>query len=534
MKKKMTYRMTGLFLMAMALAAVVACTPDDTVTSSAEKGDNVVDLAFNVSVERGQTRTLDNIAQTGSTFTFRELEDVYLFPFDVQNVIQLDQTPLWASVSIPNRYSESVYHYYRSNGMELPDNTASFLCYARAVPTGNKFRNGVLNETIGIKPNTSDISFMPEVICGNNNPTQKAIDIAAYLTAIANKLKTDGKDDLFHLLVNEGRLVPCSYANVVSMVDTLRKANISVDNSTKDLSGYPEDLSLPDGVAALKWDYVNSTFVPQTVTTTEANINRLDRFVYPIELWYYANSRIKTSTESKRDYFSRKNWSDILREYETDNGVMHEGVHSVVIKEPLSYAVGCMRIGLTAANTLEDVDGNAITLGDGTFPLTATLISGQYKQAFNFTPMDDVTEYIVYDNQVEKAVSLGAARTATPSTATPTKWAHALVLQTKDGADVRFALEFENNSGRAFQSQNGTIYKNTKFYLVGNIDVPNGQSEDYKKRAFTKGYYTQGTVRITSLRQAYPYLPDLLDPRLEIGIRLVPDWTQATSTSIPL
>jgi len=41
-------------------------------------------------------------------------------------------------------------------------------------------------------------------------------------------------------------------------------------------------------------------------------------------------------------------------------------------------------------------------------------------------------------------------------------------------------------------------------------------------------------VRISSLQQAYPYLPDLLDPRLEISIRLVPDWTQATSTSVPL
>ena len=533
MREKMTYRMIGLLLMAMALTAVVACSTDDSGIATGEESGHAVDLAFNVSVERGQTRTLDNIAQAGNTFTYRELQDVYLFPFDVQDTIRLDQTPLWASVSIPNRYSSSVYHYYRSNGMELPDNAASFLCYARAVPTGNEFRNGVLLDAIGVKPNTSDISFTPKIICENSVPTQKAIDIAAYLTAIANKLKTDGKDDLFHLFVNEGRMVPCSYANVVSMVDTLRKENISVENSGKDLSGYPEDLSLPDGVAAVKWDYVNNRFEPQTVTTTEANVNRLDRFIYPIELWYYANSRIKTSTESKRDFFSRKNWADVLREYETDNGVMHAGVHSVVIKDPLSYAVGCMRIGLTAASTLEDADGNTITLGEGTFPLTATLVSGQYKQAFNFTPMNDVSEYIVYDNQMEE-ISLGAARTASPSTATPTKWSHTLVLQSKDGASVRFALEFKNNSGQAFRSLNGTVYKDTKFYLVGSIDVPHGQTEDYKRRAFTKGYYTQGTVRISSLQQAYPYLPDLLDPRLEIGIRLVPDWTQATSTSVPL
>lgn len=519
--------------MAMALTAVVACSTDDSGIATGEESGHAVDLAFNVSVERGQTRTLDNIAQAGNTFTYRELQDVYLFPFDVQDTIRLDQTPLWASVSIPNRYSSSVYHYYRSNGMELPDNAASFLCYARAVPTGDEFRNGVLLSTIGVRPNTSDISFTPKVICTNNNPTPKAQNIAAYLTVIANALKTAGKDDLFRQFINEGRLVNCSSINVERMVELARTA-ISVDRSINDLTGYPSsDLSLPDGVAAVKWNDTAGKFETQTVTTTEANINRLDRFVYPIELCYYANSRIKTSTESKHDFFSRTNWADVLREYETDNGVMHAGVHSVVIKEPLSYAVGCMRIGLTAGSALEDAEGNTITLGDGTFPLTATLVSGQYKQAFNFTPIDDVTEYIVYDNQVEH-LSLGDARSATPSTATPSKWSHTLVLQSKDKASVRFALEFKNNSGQAFQSLNGTVYKDAKFYLVGSIDVPDGQAEDYKQRVFTKGYYTQGTVRLSSLRQAYPYLPDLLDPRLEIGIRLVPDWTQATSTSVPL
>ena len=61
-----------------------------------------------------------------------------------------------------------------------------------------------------------------------------------------------------------------------------------------------------------------------------------------------------------------------------------------------------------------------------------------------------------------------------------------------------------------------------------------GQSEDYKNRAFTKNYITQGTVKISSLKQAYPYLPDLLDPRLEIAVKLVPEWIQSTTTNVPL
>jgi hypothetical protein len=196
--------------------------------------------------------------------------------------------------------------------------------------------------------------------------------------------------------------------------------------------------------------------------------------------------------------------------------------------------VGRLQIGIVAKSVLEDADGTKITLSsDETFPLTAVLVAGQYQQAFDFTPKENSTEYIIYDKEVS-GQSMGKGRAADLSTTPPTAYTNTLVLQSKDQTDVRFALEFKNNSGKSFRSLNGTVYKDTKFYLVGSIDVPHGQTEDYKRRAFTKGYYTQGTVRISSLQQAYPYLPDLLDPRLEIGIRLVPDWTQATSTSVPL
>ena len=64
---------------------------------------------------------------------------------------------------------------------------------------------------------------------------------------------------------------------------------------------YPNDLGLPDGAAAVRWtDVVENEvtvkkFVPQTVTTLDAPINTINRFTYPPELYYYSNSRIKTS-----------------------------------------------------------------------------------------------------------------------------------------------------------------------------------------------------------------------------------------------
>ena len=134
-------------------------------------------------------------------------------------------------------------------------------------------------------------------------------------------------------------------------------------------------------------------------------------------------------------------------------------------------------------------------------------------------------------NPPQPIVVLGSSDTATPD---DSKFTNTLVLQTKDGATVRFAMEFTNNSGDDFQGINGTVFNGTNFYLVGQIKVPIDQTEDYQKRVFTKNHITKGVIKISSLKEAYTYLPDLLDPSLEVGIQLIPDWVQSTSVSVPL
>ena len=86
------------------------------------------------------------------------------------------------------------------------------------------------------------------------------------------------------------------------------------------------------------------------------------------------------------------------------------------------------------------------------------------------------------------------------------------------------------------EGANGIVFAGTKFYMVGTIEVTTGHTgdEDYMNRVFTKDRVTRGIVNISSLKQAYTYLPDLLDPRLEIGIKLVPEWIQATTTNVAL
>ena len=244
------------------------------------------------------------------------------------------------------------------------------------------------------------------------------------------------------------------------------------------------------------------------------------------------NSNIKTSAAFQNDFYSDMSWSEILELFETDDGVMAEGdVNSVAIKDPLFFAVGCLQIGLSAPASLKDAKGTTITLEDGSFPLTGVFISGQHQQDYNFTPNDDNQEYIIYDKKIPEGMSLGASATSTSGTR-PT--VSTLAFQTIDYRNVRIALEFGNNSGADFEGVNGKVCNGTKFYIIGTINVREGETTEYLKRAFTKDFITKGTVNISSLEKVYNYLPDLLDPRLEIGVKLIPDWIQSTTTNVPL
>ena len=524
--------------MVVSVLLTVACAEEER--PSAYQGTGMADLAFCVSTTRGTTtRMSDHSTQTDNNFRGIEEESLRLFPFSVQGEIGDGDVALSTSI-VGMAPVDVTKHYFGNRGVKVPDETASFLCYAKATPETDKFANGAIEVTIPTTPNTSDILFTPEQIYKEKDGDKVKVDdkataIAAYLTDIA-KLLPPGSD-VFRQFVNEGHLVACSSANVQKLSEWAAAKGADLSSLTSSYAPvYPASINLPEGAAAVKWNGASEAFEPQVMTTTEASINSLDRFVYPAELYYYANSRIKTSPVSLKEVYSNEQkWEDVLDEYETDNGIKDNSVHSIAIKDPLTYAVGCLQIGLVASNTLTDATGTTtITLGDNTFPLTAVFVSGQYAQRYSFTPKDDANEYIIYDKKVVDGISIGAAKTGTPTSATPTKHNSTLVLQSKDATNVRFALEFKNNSGNDFEGINGTIFKDTKFYLVGTIDVPRGETIDYKKRAFTKSYTTKGTVRITSLEEAYPYLPDLLDPRLEVGIKLITNWIQSTTTNVPL
>jgi hypothetical protein len=126
----------------------------------------------------------------------------------------------------------------------------------------------------------------------------------------------------------------------------------------------------------------------------------------------------------------------------------------------------------------------------------------------------------IYDNQLPE-LYLSASANAAQKTNT-------LVLQTYDKKRIPVLLEFINNSGTNFEGVDGIIYNGTKFYLAVQIDP--GTSD----RVFTQDCTTTLNLRVTGLSKAYNVVPNLLSPRLELGVELVTKWVSTTPEEMVL
>lgn len=319
---------------------------------------------------------------------------------------------------------------------------------------------------------------------------------------------------------------------------------------------------LPDGSAVMTWNTSSHKFEYEEVKWDDTaadyvynkNNSKQGDYTYPAELYYFANTRIYTSNASKKDKYSEgtSSWADFLDENYENKGEYDEGTavdtdtRSIALIDPLRYAVACLEVKVKASVTKNDddryylldddskhtnVDESKVWIENGSFPLTAILVGGQVEQNFDFHPnvsdapnAPDLKQYVIYDTEGMSNGSTPVAYiygkcfddpTAEDQYSNPV---YTLTLQTKDEEAIKVVLEFENNV-QDFISENGTIYKGTKFYLVASV-LPSGDSyteeKDYQKRVMTRGYKTTIQLNIGSLKQAYNSLPSLSSDKLRL------------------
>ena len=516
----------------------ISCATDNGMSEQTEEKE--YEFILSVGTQKNM-RMADEVVQANETF--RGIQNLYVIPFCTSeaNPVTIDDFPLISVVKgsetnkVTRSDNEKFYYFARCS---LRETANRVLVYGQAASITGKTtddQNGRLVTGVGetyIKP--TDIKFNLLSICEKEDAStddifKPARDLATYLTNIAN---TEGwsttTDETLHQLYLDfikanpdgTGLLAGSAAYVKEHVKSLKsQLDGRIDDLSKDIktsigdidnvaclqNQYPSSLGLPDGVAALRWsgEGLGSQFSVRTTTTTLDNINNVSRYTYPAELWYYVNSAIKTSTkEVGRTAYETENWTTVLSHYDKQDVTVD--TKSVAVNNPLQYGVARLHTRLTAAVT--------------DCPLTAVIIGGQHTVGFDFlpkVPKSDVDARFIYD----KVVS---------GTETNT-----LVLQSYDGEKVPVVLEFQNN-GSAFKGRDGIVYPGTKFYLVAYLDPAGKGTGACAGRVFTQDFTTTAQMTVSSKENAYTCIPDLLEPRLEIGVQVVTKWIQSTPTTVKL
>ena len=469
--------------------------------------------------------------------------------------------------------------------VSVPVGVASFLFYGKAVDAtagtdastpADMFKYGSLT-TAGLSAGApKDISFSPKQIYSTGTADAKAKSLATYLTTIAGSSYTDAQSTehkwsaviadaqgqgsaLVTLYKNFTSLTAGSSASVQEAVQELYtslnslltgnqtdvnkgiinaiitniKAGATVDDGTvalnADYTGFPENINLPDGAVTVKFE--NGAFTAQTsatYTTDGTQVAALSDYVYPANLWYRANTLIKTSDKVLTDkYVDGTAWDAILANYDGD-GVVKNSTASIALNDQIQYAVGRLKMTVkAAASTLKDGNDEDVAVPTEGFPVSAVLIGDQRKVDFQFAPIKTEKQYTIYDKELT-----GINATTTGSTANNT-----LVLETPADENVNVLLELTNNTGKRFKGKNGYIPAGAKFYLLGTLTPSegkiNGQPSTDIKQVFKQDYVTTANLSINTndgsdhdkgLGAAYNVIPDLRTPALSIGLSVDLTW----------
>ena len=550
-----------LFCLLLGMTLVSCSTIDDKAYDAEEPTEPVarpVDLLVNIGDKAMQPGKASSVSRRAATF--QGMQGLVAIPYHTNGAaVTASDNPLIDLVgadedNLAKEYATEKYNTYYVNTCHLMTGTDRMLVYGKATKPLNADPAvyGELSALPTDRKKTADIQFSLTSIRESTEASADAQALATYMTNIANttgwSTTTDPTLKSYYLdfirMGSEGAgLMSGAAANIKAFVaalkalltgrdDALSSAIIAnIDGTNISSNTYPQSLGLPDGAAAIRW--TGSKFEVRTTTTTLDNINGINRYTYPAELMFFVDSPIRTSAEevSKTVYQGNtKTWSAFLNTYYNGSNAVNTNTKAVAVENPIQYGVAKLDLTLTGmSTTLRDAKDEIVSnTSMTTLPLTGVIIGGQHTVGFNMKPQGEQTDVdgrFIYEKTVD-ATSL-----ATEGYKTST-----LVLQSYDDEKVPVILEFENNTEHAFTGKDGTVYPNARFYLIAMIDPADKKEvgKDYTNRVFTQDYTTTMSMSVTSLARAYTCMPDLLAPRLEIGVQVVTKWIQATTTTVEL
>ena len=541
-------------LLGMSFAS---CTTEDEMAYDVEEPKALhVDLLVSIGDRAMKPRRAPSIARKAATYQGMEL--LVAIPFRTNNApVAASNEPLidivGATEDNNTTYVENDHSNYYVDRCHLMTGTNRMLVYGKSKPAStDPAINGKLSDLPTIRTKTENITFSLSSIRETTEAHADARALANYMTAIANtegwSTTTDPTLKSYYLDFirsngDGGGLMSGAAANIRAFVAALKE--ILKDNTdavstaikenidATDISSntYPRSIGLPDGAAVIRW--MGTKFEVRTTTTTLDNINGINRYTYPAELVFFTDSPIRTSAEAvpKSTYTSMNPstpWATFLSMYYNGSTAVNSNTKAVAVENPLQYGVANLQVTLTGTSaTLRDAKDMVVANADlSTLPLKGIIIGGQHTVGHNMKPRGEQTDV---DGRFIYETTITGESTIKNKTNT-------LVLQSYDDEKVPVILELENKTEQAFTGKDGIVYPNTRFYLIGLIDPADKKIEsiDYTKRVFTQDYTTTMSMSIASLANAYTSMPDLLAPRLEVGVQVVTKWIQATTTNVEL
>ena len=334
-------------------------------------------------------------------------------------------------------------------------------------------------------------------------------------------------------------------------------------------------------------------------------------YMFPAELCYFGNSPIRTTTDSH----SAAEYPEGVANWDNDaswaagqtgtgsvawekNSRVQASTRSVAMQNNINYGTALLKTTVKyGTGTLKDnnhaiqyAKNNNLTAEQepdatidvtkaGQFTLTGVLVGGQTQHmGWNYVAKaltGDPIAYnkIIYDADLPStAIPAPASATAEGAASTPN---YTLVwdnwneeAKNSDQNKVYIALEFQNNTGKAFWGLHNLIPADGVFYIIGELDpdvTSNAKLTDLstdaagykadkslgitwpanyalppygdvstenpygtikKRRVFIQDYMTEANFKITenSLKHAYVTVPDLRSTQISLGLSVDLQW----------
>lgn len=531
----------------LASAGLASCSSDDTFSGSKGQSGEPVKTQFAISVPVGKSgRLSQDIVQGQSPAQFRGMDNIQLIPFTTAPAAGgTGQTPIALGSILDNELEAGTNAkvYYE---VQINQDVNHFLFYGEAYSaTPNAKTDGALKATIG--ESVDGIKFELQSIApdAENNSEVATLEAALNQVAGATGGTTAWKDATSDLKKYYEALISLKAGSATSVKLALADLKAGVEKATATgeeglktaISNaidaalasiadctYPQNVGLPDGAAQLKFEGGSFSYI-DSKNIGNLSYTNMDRFVYPASLYYMANTDIKTANTRLSDRYAT-DWEACLALYDGGGESVTATTQSVALVDPVKYAVGRFDVAAKfSASSINDNVGEsiAVTAGDS-ITLDGILIGGQKNADWQFDPIASSEEYTIYDASVT-STKLGTADIASKI------MAQSLALPTAAATPVNFALELTNNTGNEFTGIDGIVPAGAKFYLVGQL-IP--QADKAGNQVFAKAYNTKANVTISSLAHAYNCIPDLKNPKLELGLSVNLEWSEGLVQDITI